>query len=139
MPENAPWRLPNLLSFLPIAFVCLLFMVATAHASEPWQPSAEMKSYCSARWADADRHDILGPLHNDQFRTQIVMNFHAYPAGSLVGADFTMVDAAGSDFSGQDLTCARFHHANLGRPTYCSPQTCAPTDEELRKMGDSVG
>jgi uncharacterized protein YjbI with pentapeptide repeats len=41
-------------------------------------------------------------------------NFRAYPAKSLVGADFTNAQLSGAKFDGQDLTNAKFQRANLG-------------------------
>lgn len=45
-------------------------------------------------------------------QTLIDKNFHAYPPGSLVGADFSNAILNGATFAGQDLTNARFQGAN---------------------------
>jgi uncharacterized protein YjbI with pentapeptide repeats len=49
-------------------------------------------------------------------------NFHAEPAGSLVGANFTGATLKGAIFAGQDLTGASFQGAALG------PSTKGPVD-----------
>lgn len=41
-------------------------------------------------------------------------NFHAYPPGSLIGANFSHANLSGAVFAGQDLTNANFEGANLG-------------------------
>lgn len=42
-------------------------------------------------------------------------NFHAYPAGSLRGANFDGADLRGATFAGQDLTGASFQGAKIGQ------------------------
>jgi uncharacterized protein YjbI with pentapeptide repeats len=49
-------------------------------------------------------------------------NFHAEPAGSLVGANFTNAKLQGAVFNGQDLTSASFQGADL------SPSANGPVD-----------
>jgi len=98
-----------------------------------------METFCSTRWKTADQHDPLASLRNGSSIGQMAINFHAFPAGSLVGVDFRTLSLAGSDFSGQDLTCARFHLSMLGRPTFCSGTFCVSTDEQMRAQGLDEG
>lgn len=52
--------------------------------------------------------------HNYSGQNLTNADFHAAPAGSLVGANFNNANLSGANFSGVDLTGATFQNANLG-------------------------